>query len=286
MPDLYRQEISRATPGCLVFLLDRSDSMKEQWGQTGMTLADGASAAINNLLWELSLMCTDRDGSHKHYFDIAVIGYGIRSDGQFGVESAFGGALSGRYLVSSTDVAENPLGIREFQTPDGPVRKPVWVEPMHGYATPMCAAFDMAGSLVFDWVQQHPTSFPPVVFNITDGVVTDSPYSQPPILAGDLVHQLKTLSTANGSTLLFNVFLSPYATVDRVFLPNTPQGLPVPGPEMFEWSSVLPAPMIEAAAGRLGITVAPGARGLAFNAAPEQLTNLLDIGSKPNKVGA
>ena len=43
----YRQSVSRSEPGCVVILLDRSDSMKLAWGRTGASLAEGAALAVN-----------------------------------------------------------------------------------------------------------------------------------------------------------------------------------------------------------------------------------------------
>ena len=56
------------------------------------------------------------------------------------------------------------------------IARPVWVEPVHGYRTPMCQAVAVAGAHVYEWASAHPDSFPPIIINITDGMVTDSPY--------------------------------------------------------------------------------------------------------------
>ena len=45
---MYEQSISRKRPGCIVFLLDRSDSMSRPWGGSRETLAQGAARAINS----------------------------------------------------------------------------------------------------------------------------------------------------------------------------------------------------------------------------------------------
>ena len=39
---MYERDISRRDPGCVVFLLDRSDSMKSTWVNSRETLAQGA----------------------------------------------------------------------------------------------------------------------------------------------------------------------------------------------------------------------------------------------------
>ena len=42
---MYERDISRRDPGCVVFLLDRSDSMKSTWVNSQETLAQGAAPA-------------------------------------------------------------------------------------------------------------------------------------------------------------------------------------------------------------------------------------------------
>jgi hypothetical protein len=48
--------------------------------------------------------------------------------------------------------------------------------------TPMCAALRAAQGVLSGFVSQHPTCFPPIVINITDGVVTDGVF-EPEALA-------------------------------------------------------------------------------------------------------
>ncbi|MGD9530652.1 MAG: hypothetical protein AB7V44_28225, partial [Pseudonocardia sp.] len=50
----YTQEFARATPGCNIILVDRSESMGMPWaGSAGLTLAEGAAIAINKTLYQL-----------------------------------------------------------------------------------------------------------------------------------------------------------------------------------------------------------------------------------------
>ena len=50
---MYERDISRRDPGCVVFLLDRSDSMKSTWVNSQETLAQGAARVLNEILLEL-----------------------------------------------------------------------------------------------------------------------------------------------------------------------------------------------------------------------------------------
>jgi hypothetical protein len=278
---MYEKRITRKDPGCIVILLDRSDSMKAPWGGARMSLAEGAALAINNLLFELCMKATgEAGGAVKHHFDVGVFGYGACPVSQTeGVESAFGGALTGQALVPLPHVANNNIGMRETPTVDEmsfASKTPIWIEAVHGYRTPMCEAIAVAGAHVHDWAGAHHSSFPPIVINITDGMVTDSPYE-----GADLngwAQRLSTIATSDGPTLFFNIFLSP-SPAQPLLLPSSANGLPDPGPALFEISSSLP-PKLVATAQAQGATVQSGSRGFAFNADFATLVKFLDIGTQ------
>jgi hypothetical protein len=278
---MYERDISRRDPGCVVFLLDRSDSMKQTWGSTRETMAEGAARALNETLLELLFTSQGEPGKARHYFDVGIFGYGLRPmTGGEGVEPAFGGKLAGQPLVALPDLRDNPIAVRETPSRDAgapPSRAPVWVEPVHGYRTPMCQAIAVAGAHVYEWASAHPDSFPPIVINITDGMVTDSPYEGATL--DQWAQRLVSIRTSDGPALLFNIFLSPSPAASGVMLPATDYGLPTPGPDLFRISSPLPPPMI-ANAQRAGISVQPGARGFCFNADAAMLVRFLEVGTK------
>jgi len=277
---MYEQTISRRRPGCIVFLIDRSDSMKRSWGGGNQTLARGAADAVNGILNELCIRAMKGEDSFYDYFDVGVFGYGIkpRAGGE-GVESALTGPLAGRPLVPIGQIARNYAGMRKIESIDlgGTVEQPYWVEAVHGYRTPMCQAIAEAGAHVFDWTQEHPDSFPPIVINITDGIVTDEPFSGAS-LAG-WAERLTSISTQDGSALLFNVFVAPEASAEIVF-PASGAGLPAPGPALFAISSPLPVPMCRSAAS-VGLRTTVGSRGFAFNVTDSaSLVRILEIGTR------
>lgn len=277
----YQQSVSRSDPGCVVILLDRSDSMKLLWANTGATLAEGAALAVNNILLDMCIKATTEvNAPVRPYFDVGVFSYGARlSTPGEGVESAFGGGLAGRGLVPLPELAENPITVRAEPSIDlmsVTAKMPVWVDPVHGYRTPMCEAIALVGAHVFDWAGAHPNSFPPIVINITDGMVTDSPHEGATLI--EWVKRLTSVATNDGPTLFFNVFLSPAEAAEIVF-PAHPGGLPPPGPDLFALSSELPPAMIENA--RVdGFDVQPRARGLAFNVGRSTLLKVLQVGTR------
>lgn len=274
---MYEQKISRLTPGCIVFLVDRSDSMRRPW-PNGRTLADGAATAVNRTLTNLATMSTPSGTRIRHYFDIGVVGYGQCADGREGVESALGGSLAGRALVPIPELAASPLREEEVPSPDreGPViKEPVWVEPRAGEKTPMCEAIALAGSYIHQWVADHRSSFPPIVINITDGQVTDR-YGDTPL--HEWADRLCQLETDDGRTILFNIFLGPDDGDPPVMFPSTPDGLPTPGPDLFAMSSPLPEPFVDVALSR-GMTVPDGGRAFSFNADFPALQRFLLVGT-------
>jgi hypothetical protein len=275
---MYEQRISRKHPGCIIFLLDRSDSMKRPW-EGNRTLAEGAAQALNEALRDLCIEGRKERGVVYHYFDIGCFGYGLRPiAGGEGVESAFGGNLTGYALAPLPELNDNPVAVRAVPSIDlsgTTVMAPVWVEAVYGFRTPMCEAMSVAGQYAFDWARSNPDSFPPIIINITDGWVTDEKYQDATL--PEWAQRLTTIETKDGRALLFNIFLSPDQGAQRM-LPTTDSGLPAPGPQLFQISSALPQPMIANAIGA-GITVEPGARGFAFNAKLRTLSDFLKIGT-------
>jgi hypothetical protein len=278
---VYQQTFSRANPGCIVFLVDRSDSMQAQWAGSGLTLAQGAARAINKVLLELCVKSTkEQGGALRCYFYVGIFGYGMcPSTGGEGVESALPGPLAARGIVPLPELADHPIAVREEPSIDAmaiPSKVPVWVEAHHGFRTPMCQAIATAGAYVNDWANAFPDSVPPIVINVSDGRVTDSPYQGADL---DLwAKRLTTIGTSDGQALLLNVFLSP-DPAPGVWFPSTDAGLPDPGPSLFAISSPMPQPMIDNARAA-GITVAPGGRGLLFNADLAMLVKFLEIGTR------
>jgi hypothetical protein len=266
-----------------MILLDRSGSMNERT-RGGRTLSEGAADAVNRLIFELAKRAQKEKGAPPvHYFDIGVFGYGqsaLRADEA--VETAFGHLYHGQPLVALPDLATRPLRVADVSmNEDLPsVRMPIWIEPVAGSSTPMCEAMATAGKHVAEWARDHPDSFPPIVMNITDGMVTDSPFQGADL--AEWSNRLRTLQTSDGPALLFNLYLSPGGESTK-FFPSTGEGLPAPGRVLFDLSSELPPYAVTAAHGK-GFEIAPGARGLVFNAGMEALAHFLNIGTPTTKL--
>jgi hypothetical protein len=275
----YTAEISRTVPSCFLFLIDQSGSMEDRWArESGKSKADSLADIVNRLLMNIVIRCTKEEGV-RDYFDIGVIGYGSN------VGPAFGGALAGREVVPVSDVANRPTRIEERtrKVEDGAgglvdqtVKFPIWFDPTASGGTPMCHAFTEAQKILSRWITQHPTSFPPIVFNITDGEATDGD----PTDAANLV---KNLTTNDGNVLLFNVHVSSTQAASIQF-PESEVGLPDNFAKvLFGISSPLPGYMRTFAL-QEGLAASDGARGFVFNADPVAVIQFLEIGTRPSNL--
>lgn len=269
----YSAQISRQNPSCLIFLIDQSGSMEDPIaGGTGQKKKQVVADAINRLLYNTVLRCTQADGV-RPYFDIGVWSYGGAGE----VQPAFGADL-----LSTTDIAERPkrMETRQRRKPDGAggvyeeeFQLPVWFDAMANGNTPMNAAFSAIVPPVRNWLGRHPTSFPPVVINLTDGRYTD----QSPAA---VVRELMQMGTSDGNVLIFNCHISQDAGMAVTF-PDDAQAAGFTGlaRELFDMSSPLPDPMRRQAEPK-GYQVGIGGRGYAFNADMVTMIDFLDIGTR------
>jgi hypothetical protein len=271
----YSAEISRTNPTCFLFLVDQSSSMLEPFGgQPDKRKADGVADAINRLLQNLVLKCAKADGI-RDFFHVGMIGYGGR------VVSAFGGALAGQTLVPISQIANNPVRVeqRTRKIDDGAggvldqkFKFPVWFEARPTGKTPMCQALGLAKQYLEAFLADHPTCYPPLVINITDGMATD----------GDpLPHAraVQALQSQDGNVLLFNAHVS-VNQARPVEFPGDEGGLPDNfATLLFRMSSALPPKLLEAARGD-GFRVGPMSRGFVFNADLVSVVRFLDIGTR------
>ena len=255
-----------------MFLIDQSGSMQEPFAGTAKSKSEVLSQAVNRLISNLVLRC-QRGEEVRDYYHIGIIGYGNT------VGPAFGGELAGQYLVPSSVIADYPLRmVSEVLPEDATVslETPIWIEPKADGVTPMTAAMNLAGAVVVDWANDHLTSFPPIVINVSDGASTDGD-------PGPVAAQLQDIHTNDGNLLLFNVNVS-NAALTSIEYPDSPAGLPnAYAAGLFAMSSAL-TPYMLAAARSMALPVSEGARGFVFNADPAKLSEFLDIGTRISEV--
>lgn len=204
----YTSRIDSSNPTAFVFLIDQSYSMSEEVtnGTKTYTKAVAVAENVNVLLNELMNRCT-KAGFFKHYFDMALIGYGAEKDA---CRSIFEGRLQGKDFVTPQELndfaeieeTESMQVIRGKSVPVKMVKK-YWLRPKAEQNTPMIGAVRMAESMLKEWIHQCQNAYPPVVINITDGAQTDGD-------DGELLEaakSLKSLHTEDGHVLFFNIHL-------------------------------------------------------------------------------
>jgi len=276
----YSADISRANPGCFLFLVDRSGSMEGALaGQPGQRKMDQASDAINRILDAVSQRCSS-GLDIRDYFHVGVLGYNTDNAGRPVITSALAGTspeqpfLLISQVVETAEVVERT--VRESDGAGGVIevarRFPGWLQPHAEYGTPMCEALNYASQALENWVGQFPDSFPPIVINVSDGNATD----------GDpepLAQRIMALQTSDGKALVFNVHLSEMATMPIQF-PDSEDGLPDElAMRLFRMSSILPEASRNLAAS-LDLTMNENSRGFVFNADMTSLVQFLDIGTR------
>lgn len=273
---MYSAEISRANPTSFVFLLDQSASMQDSIGNgEGQRKCDVVADALNRLLSELTIKCAKEEGV-RDYFSVSVMGYGGSNVGP-----ALAGPLAGRILVPLSEIAASPARLenRSKKVPDGAgglveqeVKFPVWVDPVASGGTPMVSALTRAQSVVSGWLNEHPSCFPPVILNLTDGEANDGDPTGP-------AESLRQLASADGAVLLFNLHVSSDSS-SPISFPDSDARLPNQYAKLlFNMSSTLPDHM-RSYAQQQGVTVSEATRGFVFNADMTSIVQFLDIGTR------
>ena len=282
----YTAQITRNTPTAFIFLVDHSVSMNKLTTLYGekMTMAEAASRIVNSQINELVLRCVKMDDT-RHYYDIAVVGYGEEA------YSGWQGSLAGRDFVSPEELKNNPF-TKIFTKKETHTRKGVQIKEVEqvqwisarsdGHWTHYHEAFDYAKKLLDEWMQDHHEKdcYPPTIIHITDGEFNHA--SKEDVL--QKANELKSMFTNDGNVILFNI----HFTAD---LDTNPVACPIDKNEMngdayaealFDMSSLLPERYNQDIARCLN-DMRPGRHvAMGVNADATTLIKLMDIGTPTN----
>ncbi len=270
----YEAEISRTNPSLVLFLIDQSKSMSHKLPGGERSKAQEASDAVNRQIGEFVLRCTKSDGI-RDYFHIGIIGYGY-------VTGKAGSILKGGTVHPISSLASSTLRVEKRQikvadgsggTTDAEYDFGVWFDPVANGDTPMCKALAIARDTIKDWTEQHSSSYPPIVINITDGQATDGDPAK-------LTTEIFNMKTADGVPLVWNCHLSSNPAVPISF-PAFESELPDDkyARSLFTMSSELPSQYVGYAR-EMQIDIKDAARAYVFNAQLEQLVQFIDIGTR------
>ena len=173
----YTQSITRRHRTAFVLAIDQSGSMVEELEFRGRRTSKAAAVAevANSLLSELLLRAT-REGEVRDYYDIAVVGYsgeGVHS--LLSADETFVPVSALRNAVRNTRRVSIERRLPDGQPAFNEVTVSEWIAPAASGQTPMYEALLYVHDPVEAWCRrpEHRESFPPLVFNITDGEATD-----------------------------------------------------------------------------------------------------------------
>lgn len=282
----YTAQITRNTPTAFIFLVDHSVSMQQKTTLYGeeMTMAEAAARIVNNQINELVLRCV-KMGETRHYYDIAVVGYGEVA------YSGWQGELEKRKFVSPEELKNHPYTKittrKEVRTRNGIQVKEVeqvqWVSAHYfGNWTHYHAAFDYARNLLDEWMKEHHDKdcYPPTVIHITDGEFNHATKEE----VMQKANELKSMFTNDGNVILFNIHFTANKSALPVACPIDKDELEgnVYAETLFDLSSLLPERYNQDIArclndNRPGRHVAMG-----VNADATTLIKLMDIGTPTN----
>lgn len=206
---MYTQTVTHNHRAAFIIAIDCSTSMQEmtRLNTTVMSKANAAALVCNMLIDELLIRST-RNNRVKNYYDMAVIGYS--GDG---VESLLPGSDSGFISMERLAEHEPPLYVTPIDqrlptgmTISAPITLHQWIKPKAQGKTPMYEALVTIYDMVSEWCNtpENRDSFPPMIFNISDGDCSDSNDNGLISIAEDI----KSTSTNDGNTLLINIHLS------------------------------------------------------------------------------
>ena len=284
---MYSQEITRRHRAAIVIAIDQSCSMSGRMELNGWDLskAEVVSMVVGRLIDELILR-SHREGSYRHYYDIALVGYsGERVYSLLGDELAFYPItiLAGREVPRTTYALSYRTlhsGRQSFQE-----EVSLWVEPAAHGATPMYKMISEVTDLVAEWCakEENSDSFPPLVFNITDGEASDASYD----MLRAAAHRLQATGTRDGNTLFVNVHISSDTGHAPILFPNIHE-VPLSIRQahlLMDMSSIMPEqlhPYICEC--RAGFSKPPYI-AMSYNASMSELVAMLNIGSRSIVVG-
>lgn len=279
---MYTQEITRCHRAAIVIAIDQSSSMNGQMELRGwnITKAEAVSMVTGRLIDEL-IMRSHRDNGYRHYYDIALVGY---SDDR--VYPLFGEDLT---FCPITQLATHQVRrisyMLSYNTLNCGVRPfcedvSLWVEPRAQGSTPMYRMINRVTDLVAEWCarEENCDSFPPLVFNITDGEASDANYD----MLRSAALRLRDTGTNDGKTLFMNIHISSNTKQAPVVFPTA---LEVPSSIRYahllmEMSSVMPEQLndyIRECRLHFG---QPPYIAMSYNASMSELIAMLNIGSR------
>ena len=202
----------------VVVLLDSSASMGDpiiqfENGEDPISKFDVASEMLNDFFYNAVEKCAAED-KFKEYLDFAILAY---NDNVF---SPIKGVSLSEYPISVNELGNEKTyhKVIDIEDPsyDGTSSPIKWISDDKVYGTTsMWEAFRKAKEIISNWVEYHPDSHPPILINISDGIIgyisTNNDTDDEIFDYDDVIEtceEIKKLGTNDGNTLIANAHIS------------------------------------------------------------------------------
>lgn len=265
---------SSAHPGYIIFLIDQSGSMSEDYAD-GRTKAEFTALVINRTINEIINTNMDGDKVKDRVF-ISLIGYG--GDGGNSVDDIRSDYLSEfsnsplRLEKMKKKVSDGAGGLVEIDE-----EMPIFVEPVANGLTPMGEALKFAKQLIEGWISKKPENPAPVIINISDGLPYEGNNGDEPNKTITVGKDLMNVNTDDGNPLIFNIHIGDGG--QEISFEENANNLPYDEAKvLFEISSKVPDSYKEAAR-KYDFQVGADSKGFVSNAGPETLIKFINFGS-------
>jgi len=233
--------------------------------------------ALNRVLQSL-VVSASKDLDIRQYYQVGIIGYGSE------IQSILSCADEDTHLAWIDEIYQHPLRIEDRirqeidsagEIVEMSVKFPVWVEPFARGHTPMRQVFEVAYTVLSQWVMDHPDSYPPTVINLTDGQSNDGKVTV-------AAENLRSLKTIDGNVLLLTLHTSSHPFDLPVLFPSSVEEMPdFSSRKMFEMSSLLTDNLRRGAEEVLESEINIKSRGIVYNADIAGIVQGLEIGTRP-----
>ena len=279
---MYSQDITRSHRAAIVIAIDQSSSMSGRMEFSGWDLSKAeAVAMVTGRLIDELILRSHRDNGYRHYYDIALLGYS--EDNVYpllGNEIAFYPIT----MIAGQRVRQVPYTLSYNTLNRGEMsfceKVSMWVEPRAQGATPMFKMINCVTELVAKWCakEENCESFPPLVFNITDGEASDANYD----MLRSASQRLRNTATKDGNTLFINVHISSNTDHAPILFPTiTEVPLSVRYAHLLmDMSSIIPKQLntyVEKCVNRFS---RPPYIAMSYNASMAELIAVLNIGTR------
>jgi hypothetical protein len=268
---------SSATPGYIIFLVDQSGSMKQDY-TGGKNKAEFTALVINRTINDLIFSMSAGDVVKDRIF-ISIIGYG--GQGGNSVDD-----LKSDYI---SKFADNPLRLEKIKkkVSDGAgglveieEEMAIYLEPTcpENGLTPMAEALGFAKQLIEGWSSKKPDNPSPIIINISDGMpFTGNNPIEDEAKTIEIANSIKQIKTNDGNPLIFNAHIG--TGTPKFEFEENETNLDNQAKLLFKISSVIPDAFRDNAA-KYEFKIGDNSRAFISNADPETFIKFIDFGSK------